>query len=233
MMVSIIRPGRICSACSLLKSFPNPEADPDDHSKPYDTFIDFCAAFPDGIPTDISLGGFDHRLPYPGDHGVHFEFKEGKEFLLDRFEKEYSPGQRGRDVTQSAREWARTMAQLRGRRLTVVESILDSTHLMIAVRDDGTPALWDLDEFRWLAVSTTGSWVLGIDEPSDFAAWAAISVEQLARQTPEDLFLWVDRSGPLLPVRELEKVSFSLLQTARAHANGQTDGQALAEDFRR
>ena len=32
-----------------------------------------CRAFPAGIPEDIFLNGFDHRKPYPGDHGIRFE----------------------------------------------------------------------------------------------------------------------------------------------------------------
>lgn len=32
-----------------------------------------CAAFPDGIPTAIIPGGFDHTKPYPGDHGITFQ----------------------------------------------------------------------------------------------------------------------------------------------------------------
>lgn len=32
-----------------------------------------CAAFPQGIPTDITYGRNDHRAPYPGDHGVRYE----------------------------------------------------------------------------------------------------------------------------------------------------------------
>lgn len=29
-----------------------------------------CAAFPDGIPNALDLGGADHRLPLPGDKGI-------------------------------------------------------------------------------------------------------------------------------------------------------------------
>lgn len=38
-----------------------------------------CAAFPDGIPREITLSKADHRLPYDGDHGIQFEAKEGGE----------------------------------------------------------------------------------------------------------------------------------------------------------
>ncbi len=37
----------------------------------------FCEAFPKGIPDDITHGLRDHRLPYPGDHGIRFELKPG------------------------------------------------------------------------------------------------------------------------------------------------------------
>jgi hypothetical protein len=33
---------------------------------------DRCEAFPDGIPKQISYGGFDHREPFKGDHGLRF-----------------------------------------------------------------------------------------------------------------------------------------------------------------
>lgn len=32
-----------------------------------------CAAFPDDIPKAILHMEHDHRLPYPGDHGIRFE----------------------------------------------------------------------------------------------------------------------------------------------------------------
>jgi hypothetical protein len=32
-----------------------------------------CLAFPDEIPVPIQMNKHDHRRPYPGDHGIHFE----------------------------------------------------------------------------------------------------------------------------------------------------------------
>lgn len=32
-----------------------------------------CTAFPDGIPLVILDSEVDHRLPYTGDNGIHFE----------------------------------------------------------------------------------------------------------------------------------------------------------------
>ena len=32
-----------------------------------------CDAFPEGIPDAIYLGGFDHRHPFEGDHGIRFD----------------------------------------------------------------------------------------------------------------------------------------------------------------
>lgn len=37
-----------------------------------DRYVDFCEAFPHGIPEEI-LNGFDHTKPFYGDNGIRFE----------------------------------------------------------------------------------------------------------------------------------------------------------------
>ena len=34
-----------------------------------------CDAYPTEIPTPILISEHDHKRPYPGDHGIHFEPK--------------------------------------------------------------------------------------------------------------------------------------------------------------
>lgn len=41
-----------------------------------------CDAFPAGIPEEISVDGFDHRRPYPGDGGVRFELDPARQASL-------------------------------------------------------------------------------------------------------------------------------------------------------
>lgn len=38
---------------------------------------DGCAAFPDGVPLDIVVGGVDHRMAHQGDHGIRFQQAAG------------------------------------------------------------------------------------------------------------------------------------------------------------
>ena len=56
-------------------------------------------AFPkrDGIPLEIWLGHNDHRLPYPGDHGIQFQPVD-TEYARRRF------GQAGRVPATETRE---------------------------------------------------------------------------------------------------------------------------------
>ncbi|MER6947637.1 hypothetical protein ABT294_26755 [Nonomuraea sp. NPDC000554] len=61
----------ICDACDRL--------DPDRRAPS-------CEAFPDGIPTEIHLGGFDHRRPYRDDRGVLFVLRDGGERALRAYE---------------------------------------------------------------------------------------------------------------------------------------------------
>ncbi len=59
----MIGPEPLCMQCKHLR----PQEGP---------FGYVCDAFPDGIPEEIFVEGFDHRQPYPGDHGINFEAKE-------------------------------------------------------------------------------------------------------------------------------------------------------------
>jgi hypothetical protein len=65
-------PPEQCSRCRHFAFERVVQADAlDDQSEPETAFT--CAAFPDGIPTVIEDGSFDHANPYPGDNGIRFQ----------------------------------------------------------------------------------------------------------------------------------------------------------------
>ena len=50
-----------------------------------------CEAFPDGIPDDITLDGFDHRNPFPGDRGITFKPDPADPELVEVLLSGYTP----------------------------------------------------------------------------------------------------------------------------------------------
>jgi hypothetical protein len=72
----------ICDACVRLQQRANPGA-----ATSADTWIPYCDAFPDRVPGEIYTGGFDHRQPFEGDHGIRFEQRPGGERALASYER--------------------------------------------------------------------------------------------------------------------------------------------------
>jgi hypothetical protein len=59
-----------CGECKHyldLRALPNQDSDLEPE------VVVHCVAFPDGIPTAIREGRFDHIKPFAGDHGIQFE----------------------------------------------------------------------------------------------------------------------------------------------------------------
>jgi len=94
-----------------------------------------CDAFPNGIPTEIWWWGYDHRLTFPGDNGIKFEFdvdcykctyylKEGKCTIypggipLDIFSRKIKhdrpyPGDKGHTFKINKEIWNRILKERR------------------------------------------------------------------------------------------------------------------------
>ena len=53
-----------------------------------------CPAFPQGIPDEIYVGGFDHRQPFKGDQGIRFDLKPGADNDLKDWVRLYVKGSR-------------------------------------------------------------------------------------------------------------------------------------------
>ncbi|XRQ08994.1 hypothetical protein ACN3XK_73040 [Actinomadura welshii] len=150
-MVTVISPESVCNSCSRLRRVPDPDYDPDTNCDPLDIgSIEFCKAFPDGIPRSMLRGGFDHRLPYPGDRNIRYQFQPGKRNILAAYEEETPLGVRTRDVTAEAEEWLRQVMESKARQLRLVELLLTSPDLLAPVGRNGELAIWELPDFRML-----------------------------------------------------------------------------------
>ncbi len=56
-----------------------------------------CDAFPDEIPVPIQMNKHDHRRPFPGDHGIHFEPMAEPQATRESTAREsHKPRKRGR-----------------------------------------------------------------------------------------------------------------------------------------
>lgn len=53
----------------------------------------YCSAFPDRIPDDIAYGDNLHLKPYPGDHGIQYEYGEWRPEPADHEPPEQPPTQ--------------------------------------------------------------------------------------------------------------------------------------------
>lgn len=195
------KPWSTCDACVHWRSTDNP----DDSDESYSGSIEFCVAFPDGIPRDIYPDGYDHRLPYPGDRGIRFELKEGAEDSLRIYERRVPERERTRDVTESASEHERRQGELSLRRAELVERLAAIPELGIPVWEDGLPAVVDIGDVGWVAVSTSGNPEGGWCDPEYSDHWERVNLDWIVANVPGDTMLLVDQKGPLLPVREIRQ----------------------------
>ena len=69
MVLRMIGPLSLCAACAR-----------------FDERTGACAAFPQGIPIEITRKLYDHRYPYPGDHGIMFQLSPTRDQILKSFD---------------------------------------------------------------------------------------------------------------------------------------------------
>ncbi|MFC4913027.1 hypothetical protein [Actinomadura gamaensis] len=198
-----------CDACIRLRLTTNPEYDGE---TPEEEQLAYCEAFPDGIPPDIYPHGFDHRSPYPGDRGISFSLAPEKSDLLAVYERRTPLEVRNRDISESSREYQNTLRRLWSRRLQVITDIIDA-ELTVPKRSDAGFAYVQSEDARWVWVSTSGrtsdDWSLA----AQCTGWEKVSVDDLSSAPEgEDLVLWVDETGPLVPLRDLKLTNIRVLR---------------------
>ena len=125
-----------------------------------------------------------------------------------------------RNVTESARRWAVKLAALRSRQLARLESLADAPELAIPVWTDGSPALLEMGDALWLIVSTKGPQDLDWSFQKDYRGWISVDFEGLAARLADEVMLYIDEGGPLVPAERLNRVSLELLRAARRHPSG-------------
>ncbi|MCD0452023.1 hypothetical protein LO762_22930 [Actinocorallia sp. API 0066] len=210
----ITYPENLCASCAFLRETYNPDHDPGG-GDPFSTFLSYCRAFPDGVPEDIRLRGYDHRRRYPGDNGVRYRPDRAKAGLLRAYEALVRPEDAGRDVSESARAWTARLAALRARRAALIADIADAPELRVAVREDGTPVVSPVGDAVWTPAATRRVPPLEPSEWPGFTAWADITPEHLAKTVDTDRMVFVNGRGPLLVGRDLKDVAFGILRAAR------------------
>ncbi len=77
--MTMTRAVTVCQFCKLLKR--------NDNGEP------ICIAFPSGIPDDIFVSGYDHRIrSYPGDNGILCQLDPDRAELVFEYEDQISEG---------------------------------------------------------------------------------------------------------------------------------------------
>lgn len=206
-----IKKWTVCESCIHLKLTTNPEYEGEALDRDQ---LAYCAAFPDGIPDDIFPDGFDHRSPYPGDGGIKFSLDPEKHDLLEIYERRVSHEVRNRDVSTSSLRYENALRRSWSRRLQIITSIVDAS-LTVPKRSDGGFAYLQSGDAHWIWVSTSGKTSSDWSLLAECAGWETISADTLSQAQPPDgdLVLWVDESGPLLPLRDLQLASIPILRS--------------------